>query len=128
MARVTIEDSLENCPNMFYLIQLAAYRAHQLQHGAEPKIDRRPEENKPEDAPTVLALREIAAGFVDFDNEVIPAKDVWGDKEEEAPVLTKMGEPIVASTEEKAPAKLQGPEVNRPRNWGTGNTEYTAGE
>jgi len=78
MARVTIEDSLANCSNMFYLIQLAAFRAHQLQHGATPKVPRRPDLNKPEDAPTVLALREIAAGFVDFENEVIPKKDAWG--------------------------------------------------
>ena len=86
---------------MFYMIQLAAFRAHQLQHGAEPKVDRRPAENKPEDAPTVLALREIAAGFVDFENEIIPTKDVWGEKADDTPVLTKVGGPVVASTEGK---------------------------
>lgn len=106
MARVTIEDSLANCPNMFYLIQLASIRAHQLQRGATPKIVNARGEKGIPDAPTVLALREIAAGYVDFENEVIPQKDVWG---------------------VDIPAKLQGPEVNKPRHWATGKTEYTAG-
>jgi len=78
MARVTIEDSLVHCPNIFWLIQLAAKRAHQLQHGATPKVDNRAHEKHIPDAPTVLALREIAAGYVDFSNEVIPEKDAFG--------------------------------------------------
>lgn len=78
MARVTIEDSLKNCPNLFTLIQIAAKRAHQLQRGATPKIEVRKTEEGRVDAPTVFALREIAAGFIDFDNEVIPQKDAWG--------------------------------------------------
>lgn len=78
MARVTIEDALKNCPNIFHLIQLAAQRAHQLQHGAIPKVDRKPNKKSPEDFPTVLALREISAGYVDFDDEVIPQQDMWG--------------------------------------------------
>lgn len=89
MARVTIEDSLKHCPNLFYLIRLACFRAHQLQHGAEPKVNRAPEKNKPDDAPTVLALREIAAGFVDFENEIIPEKDIWDKIEESKPIKTK---------------------------------------
>jgi len=78
MARVTIEDSMKNVPNLFYLIQLAAFRAHQLQRGATPKIPVHETEDGRVDAPTVFALREIAAGFVDFENEVIPQKDAWG--------------------------------------------------
>jgi len=78
MARVTIEDSLGNCPNVYFLIQLAAKRAHQLQHGAEPKIPIIKNEDGRVDAPTVFALREIAAGFIDFDNEEIPEKDAFG--------------------------------------------------
>lgn len=78
MARVTIEDSLIYCPNIFFLIQLAAKRAHQLQHGATPKIPVRQNEQGRIDAPTVFALREIAAGFIDFDNEEIPEKDAFG--------------------------------------------------
>lgn len=78
MARVTIEDSMEHCPNIFFLIQLAAKRAHQLQHGATPKINVRQNEQGRVDAPTVFALREIAAGFTDFDNEEIPERDAFG--------------------------------------------------
>ena len=48
MARVTVED----------LVLVAARRARQLSAGAEPCVE---QEN---DKPTVLALREIAGGFV----------------------------------------------------------------
>ena len=101
MARVTIEDSLMHCPNIFHMIQLASKRAHQLQHGATPKIDIVENKQGRIDAPTVIALREIAAGFIDFDNETIPERDAFG--------------------------RLGGPEVNRPRHWATGKTQYTAG-
>ena len=58
MARVTVEDCLENVDNRFDLVLKASIRAHQLELGAaEPMVDR---EN---DKPTVLALREIAASF-----------------------------------------------------------------
>lgn len=63
MARRTIEDSLKSVSNVYELIHLAAYRAHQLEHGAKPKV------NPEESAPTVLALREIAAGYTDFGSE-----------------------------------------------------------
>jgi len=100
MARVTIEDALKKCPNIFHLIQLASKRAHQLQRGAIPKVNRKPNKKSPEDFPTVLALREIGAGFVDFDNEVIPKKDMWGnDIIEQAPApKTVKHEAIVAVT------------------------------
>lgn len=58
MARITVEDCLENVENRFQLVLVAAKRARQLSQGAEPCV---PKEN---DKPTVLALREIADGFV----------------------------------------------------------------
>ncbi len=58
MARVTVEDCLENVENRFQLVLVAAKRARQLIAGAEPCVGR---EN---DKPTVMALREIAGGFV----------------------------------------------------------------
>ena len=58
MARVTVEDCLDNVENRFQLVLVAARRARQLLAGAEPCVER---EN---DKPTVLALREIAGGFV----------------------------------------------------------------
>lgn len=60
MARITVEDCLEVVPNRFELILLAARRARQLHNGVEPTLD-----NAENDKPTVLALREIAAGHVD---------------------------------------------------------------
>ena len=59
MARITVEDCLENIDNRFELVLTATKRARQIAHGAEPLVD---EEN---DKPTVLALREIADGLID---------------------------------------------------------------
>jgi DNA-directed RNA polymerase subunit omega len=58
MARVTVEDCLENVDNLFQLVLVATKRARQLARGVEPTL---PWEN---DKPTVLALREVAAGNV----------------------------------------------------------------
>jgi DNA-directed RNA polymerase subunit omega len=57
MARITIEDCLENIPNRFQLTLCATYRARQLLQGHTPKVDAK-------DKATVLALREIAARHV----------------------------------------------------------------
>lgn len=57
MARITIQDCLDKLDNRFKLVLLAAKRARQLAlGGAEATV---PWEN---DKPTVVALREIAAG------------------------------------------------------------------
>ncbi len=58
MARITVEDCLQHVDNMFDLVLIAAKRARRLANGAEPLVDW---EN---DKPTVVALREIAAGLV----------------------------------------------------------------
>lgn len=65
MARITVEDCLKNIPNRFEMTLAAAARARQLPIGAEPLIalDRGRERDKP----TVIALREIAAGKVGRD-------------------------------------------------------------
>lgn len=58
MARITVEDCLDNVDNRFQLVLVATKRSRQLSRGAEPKV---PREN---DKPTVLALREIAEGLI----------------------------------------------------------------
>ena len=58
MARITVDDCLSNISNRFELTLAATYRARQIATGASPQI----EANK--DKPTVIALREIAAGKV----------------------------------------------------------------
>ena len=62
MARVTIQDCLENVENRFKLVLLASKRARQLEKGADEFLPRG------KDKDTVLALREIAAGFVTEEN------------------------------------------------------------
>jgi DNA-directed RNA polymerase subunit omega len=58
MARITVEDCLQNVDNLFQLVLLASQRARRLANGAEPTI---PWEN---DKATVVALREIAEGNI----------------------------------------------------------------
>ena len=62
MARVTVEDCLENIENRFKLVLLASKRARQLEKGADEFLARE------KDKSTVLALREIAAGHVSEEN------------------------------------------------------------
>ncbi|EGV31235.1 DNA-directed RNA polymerase subunit omega [Thiorhodococcus drewsii AZ1] len=58
MARITVEDCLNHVDNRFNLVLLATKRARQLANGVESTL---PWEN---DKPTVMALREIAAGNI----------------------------------------------------------------
>ena len=60
MARVTVEDCIEQIPNRFELVLLAAQRARNLARGAAITIDRDNDKNP------VVALREIADVSVDF--------------------------------------------------------------
>jgi DNA-directed RNA polymerase subunit omega len=58
MARVTVEDCLRKVENRFALVLLASERARQIEMGtSDPLVT---EDN---DKPTVIALREIAAGY-----------------------------------------------------------------
>lgn len=54
MARVTVEDCLDQVENRFELVLVGAKRARQLVRGETPTVD---EDN---DKPTVIALRELA--------------------------------------------------------------------
>lgn len=59
MARVTVEDCLEHVENRFQLVMVASKRARQIAvRGDQPMVEW---EN---DKPTVVALREIAEGFI----------------------------------------------------------------
>ena len=62
MARVTVEDCVKNVKNRFELVIVAAKRARQLMRGKEPKVE------WDNDKPTVVALREIAAGYTTANN------------------------------------------------------------
>jgi len=63
MARITVEDCLNHVENRFQLVLIAAKRARQLALTAvEPHV---PWDH---DKVTVVALREIAAGFTKFED------------------------------------------------------------
>ena len=69
MARITVEDCLENVDNRFELVLTATKRARQIANGAEPLVE---EEN---DKPTVIALREIASGLINTETvDIIQAE------------------------------------------------------
>ncbi len=59
MARVTVEDCIQNVPNRFDLVVLAAQRAKQIAGGAPLTVDR------DNDKDAVVALREIAERTID---------------------------------------------------------------
>jgi DNA-directed RNA polymerase subunit omega len=82
MARITIEDCLANVDNRFELVLTATKRARQIANGADTLVD---EEN---DKPTVVALREIANGYIDSDRVAmiqaeIEAAEIFGTSTEE---------------------------------------------
>ena len=59
MARVTVEDCIEEIPNRFELVMVAAQRARKIGSGALLTVDRDNDKNP------VVALREIAEQTVD---------------------------------------------------------------
>jgi DNA-directed RNA polymerase subunit omega len=58
MARITVEDCIQQVPNRFHLVQMAAIRTKQIKKGARALVEA--EGNKD----VVVALREIAAGMI----------------------------------------------------------------
>lgn len=83
MARVTVEDCLENVANRFELVMVASKRARQMATGGkEPMVQ---EES---DKPTVIALREIAEGHVTPD--ILTREDEMEAEQELADVMDVM--------------------------------------
>ena len=62
MARLTIEDCLTRIDNRYDLVLLASKRARQITLGRDTLV------NEDNDKPTVIALREIAEGFITPEN------------------------------------------------------------
>ena len=62
MARITVEDCIDNVDNRFELVMVSSKRARQIQaQGKDPLVE------ADNDKPTVIALREIADGLVNAD-------------------------------------------------------------
>src|SRR5690606_19913183 len=74
MARVTVEDCLENVDNRFELVMLATKRARQIATGGKE-----PKGAWENDKPTVVALREIAEGLI---SDEIMAEEALHDQQE----------------------------------------------
>lgn len=99
MARVTVEDCLDNVDNRFQLVLVATKRARQIANGRDPMVEW---EN---DKPTVVALREIADGLV--------TRDILKEKEQvEETVEDIMAEGVTAEGEQQAtPAAAPSDEI-----------------
>jgi DNA-directed RNA polymerase subunit omega len=69
MARITIEDCIEKVPNRFHLVQMASIRTKQIKKGAKALVQT--EDNKE----VVIALREIAAGYIHPDYPEAPPEE-----------------------------------------------------
>jgi len=101
MARITVEDCLENVDNRFRLIHLSAKRVRQLRKGAEPLFVCK---NKD----VVVSLREIAAG------SVFPAgreeEDQLIEDNADSNPIEPLGETEEASQDEEKEAQVEAPE------------------
>ena len=99
MARVTVEDCLDKVDNRFQLVLVATKRARQLANGVQPLVEW---EN---DKPTIVALREIAAGLIGPSILDEPLHPVFEEEETEEQVEEKAEEKAVVEVEvEAAPA------------------------
>ena len=63
MARITVEDCLENIENRFILVHMAHQRSLQLLKGITPQVQ------APENREVVVSLREIGAKKTFLDDE-----------------------------------------------------------
>jgi DNA-directed RNA polymerase subunit omega len=80
MARVTVEDCLENVANRFELVMVASKRARQMATGGKDPLV-----NEESDKATVIALREIAEGLITPD--ILTREDELEAEEELAEVM-----------------------------------------
>ena len=64
MARVTVEDCLEQVPNRFALVLMVAKRAKQIMKGSDCTVPARNNKN------IVASLREVAAGNVVYESSL----------------------------------------------------------
>jgi len=103
MARVTVEDCLDNVENRFELVLVAAKRTRQLMLGADPLV---PEDR---DKLTVVALREIAEGMITRsileEQKIDLEKELFGEAEE----LDEAEEPSPVAMVEKGEAEEPSP-------------------
>ena len=91
MARITVEDCLDNVDNRFELVMVSSKRARQIQaQGKDPLVE------ADNDKPTVIALREIADGLVNADilteKPSIEIEEIEGSPLDETPTVGQQEE------------------------------------
>jgi len=106
MARITVEDCLENVDNRFELVMVSSKRSRQLQTGGKDPLV-----SVDNDKPTVIALREIAEGLIDA--SILIAKPPSVELEELADEAAEAVAKVAAEAEEtsNAAATEETPEV-----------------
>ncbi len=110
MARITVEDCLENVDNRFELVMVSSKRSRQIQTGGKDPLV-----SVDNDKPTVLALREIAEGLIDA--SILVAKPPSVELEEladEVAAAEEGAETAEAATEETAEAPAETEEKEPP--------------
>ena len=130
MARITVEDCLEQVENRFHLVRVASKRARQIMNGKEPTLE------WDNDKATVLALREIAAGNIT--EEMLEEKPVINEDEgifdqseidEEIGTLLRENDSETESTEELNASDFSNEENTEELNASdSSNEESTEGE
>ena len=100
MARITVEDCLENVDNRFELVMVSSKRSRQIQTGGKDPLV-----SLDNDKPTVLALREIAEGLIDASILIArpPSVELEELADEAAEAIEKVAE-AAAETEETVKA------------------------
>jgi DNA-directed RNA polymerase subunit omega len=98
MARITVEDCLENVDNRFELVMVSSKRSRQLQTGGKDPLVA-----VDNDKPTVLALREIAEGLIDASILVAkpPSLELEELADEAAEAVEKVAEAAAEAEAEK---------------------------
>ena len=91
MARITVEDCLDNVDNRFEVVMVSSKRARQIQaQGKDPLVE------ADNDKPTVIALREIADGLVNADilteKPSIEIEEIEGSPLDETPTVGQQEE------------------------------------
>ena len=92
MARITVEDCLDNVDNRFELVMVSSKRARQIQaEGKDPLVE------ADNDKPTVIALREIADGLVNAsiltEKPSVEIEELKDNSLDEAQIVAQQEEP-----------------------------------
>ncbi len=125
MARVTVEDCLEQVENRFALVLIAAQRTRQIIKGSATLLDVQ-RENKE----AVIALREIAEGLIPYEIEEAPSEeelqaaiDELRHAPEPAPEKPLLTDQLFSSLDRLQPTDFAAPSAPAPAGGGAAKEE-----